>query len=87
MDLETNNGMKGYTFTGSNGNSIFLPASGYRDVYGFHDQGSRGYYWSATLRTDNAYHAYYLFFLSRYLNPYACKDRSYGLAVRPVAQP
>ncbi len=84
---ETNNGMYGYTVTGPNGNSIFLPASGYRDVYGFHDQGSRGYYWSATLRTDNAYHAYYLFFLSRYPNPYACKDRSYGLAVRPVAQP
>jgi len=43
------NGVNGNKFTGPNGNSIFLPAAGYRhgtEVYG---RGSIGNYWSGTL--------------------------------------
>ena len=39
----------GYTVTGPNGNSIMLPASGYRDSKGSVGKvGSYGYYWSST---------------------------------------
>ena len=48
----TLNGAKGRKFTGTNGNTIFIPAAGYIDRDGSNDAGSMGYYWSATLRTD-----------------------------------
>lgn len=39
----------GYKVSGSNGNSIVLPAAGYRDCIGNMDNvGSYGYYWSST---------------------------------------
>lgn len=41
-------GVNGYTFTG-NGNSIFLPAAGYRYHTDLVDQGSKGLYWSSSL--------------------------------------
>ena len=43
------NDVNGYTVTGPNGNSIFLPAAGARgwgNSAGFQDLSSRGYYWS-----------------------------------------
>ena len=53
------NGVNGYQITGPNGNSIFLPASGYRyntDVDHLGMRGSNGYYWTSTkLGTNNAY--------------------------------
>src|SRR5574344_2517870 len=45
----TYNGVSGYKFVGTNGNSIFLPAAGSRwgtDVY---RQGSNGCYWTGTI--------------------------------------
>ena len=43
---------KGYTVTGPNGNSIFLPAAGgrYDDTLG--EVGSSSFYWSSSLNTD-----------------------------------
>ena len=42
-------GRKGYTITGSNGNSIFLPAAGFRDeASSLIDAGCFGTYWSST---------------------------------------
>lgn len=39
----------GYKVTGKNGNTIFLPASGYRDLdWGMVGLGSEGYFWSST---------------------------------------
>ena len=48
------NGVEGRKFTSKkNGNSIFLPAAGYR-LYGyFDDVGSRGLYWSSSLGTGD----------------------------------
>ena len=44
----TINGVSGYKVTGTNGNSIFLPYSGYKtdNVYG---NSNSGYYWSGTI--------------------------------------
>ena len=39
----------GYKVTGDNGNTILLPASGYRNCYGrFIYEGSGGFFWSST---------------------------------------
>ncbi len=48
----TLNGAKGRKFTGTNGNSIFIPAAGYLEGDGSNNAGSMGFYWSSTLRTD-----------------------------------
>lgn len=45
----TQNSKKGYKVTGPNGNSIFLPAAGYRSYSLLSDAGSCGYYWSSSL--------------------------------------
>ena len=52
----TQNGVKGYKVTSKvNGNSIFLPAAGYRyDGGGLYDAGSYGSYWSSSLRTNSS---------------------------------
>ena len=45
----TQDGVNGYRVTSQiNGNSIFLPAAGFRHRTSSHSQGSDGYYWSAT---------------------------------------
>ena len=77
----------GYTVTGTNGNSIFLPASGYRSGSSLNDHGSYGNYWSATLYSRYARGAYYLYFSSGYHYPDGYGRRSDGLSVRPVAEP
>jgi hypothetical protein len=68
-----------------NGNSIFLPAAGYRYGAALHDAGSDGYYWSSTLFTVGPYNAYYVYFYSSYVYRYYYY-RYYGLSVRPVTE-
>ena len=67
----------------SNGNSIFLPAAGYRSDTSLNFAGSYGYYWSRSLNTSYSYYAYYLSFYSSYIYTYY-DFRNYGLSVRPV---
>ena len=81
----TQNGVDGYTVTSkTNGNSIFLPAAGYRyDT--FSDQvGANGYYWSRTHDGPNCQYASHdIHFADGYVN----KDRDsryYGQSIRPV---
>jgi hypothetical protein len=81
----TQNGVNGYKVTGSNGNSIFLPAAGYRrnsDLYG---AGGFGHYWSSSLYTDDPGNAYVLYFYSDYVY-WSLNGRYYGHSVRPVCQ-
>ena len=47
----TQNGVNGRRFTGPNGNTLFLPAAGYRWVDNLYYAGSDGYYWSSLLNT------------------------------------
>ena len=77
------NGKYGRKITSkSNGNSIFLPATGYRVGTKLSGAGGDGCYWSRSLYTSS-YSAYYLYFYSSYIgtgNGY----RFHGQSVRPV---
>lgn len=80
----TMNGKKGYKVTSKkNGNSIFLPAAGYRNGASSYDVGSYGDYWSRSLSTEHGWLVYYLGFgSSDFYRNYYC--RRYGFCVRPV---
>ena len=77
------NGVKGYKVTGPNGNSIFLPAAGYRYSTSLSNAGSDGYYWSATPYSGSS-RAYYLCFDSLH-NFWSSGYRYVGHTVRPVS--
>ena len=79
----TQNGVNGRLFTASNGNTLFLPAAGYRWHDGLGGVGNIGYYLSSSLYTDNPSRAWTLVFVSDYcgLN---YGSRNYGQSVRPV---
>jgi hypothetical protein len=82
----TQNGVKGYNVTSKkNGNSIFLPAAGYRYESSLYFAGGNGYYWSSSLRSDYQDDAYVLYFESDgvYQSYYY---RRCGQSVRPVCQ-
>ncbi|MBR3896456.1 MAG: hypothetical protein IKJ42_05490 [Bacteroidaceae bacterium] len=71
--------------TGPNGNSIFLPATGYKDGTVIDERGSYGAYWSATLDEDYNNFAFNLSFYDSRCNHYS--DYRYsGFAVRPVTE-
>ncbi len=78
------NGVNGRLFTAANGNSLFLPAAGYRWDDALYDAGSGGDYWSSSLYTDDPYYAWGFYFdsggcsMDNYLN------RGRGLSVRAV---
>ena len=75
-------GVAGRRFTSRiNGNSIFFPASGYRDGTGLVDRGSGGYYWSSSLGSQAF--GYYLGFGASGVGP-ADDGRFYGFSVRAV---
>ena len=82
----TQNGVKGYNVTSKkNGNSIFLPAAGYRSDSSLSTDGAGSYgdYWSGSLSTDGAGFAYYLGFSSSYVG-WGYYYRYGGHSVRPV---
>jgi hypothetical protein len=60
----TQNGVNGRLFTGTNGNSLFLPAAGFRWDSSLNDAGSYGYYWSSSLGTDLPISAWLFYFHS-----------------------
>ena len=80
------NGASGYLVTGPNGNTIFIPASGYCDTVFLNYYGSLGLYWSRTLYSSYAVNARSLYFVSGNVNPTNYNDRYDGFSVRPVAE-
>ena len=80
----TLNGVNGYRVTGPNGNSIFLPAAGYRCGAVVNYQGSGGYCWSSSLNSSYCCYACGLCFGSSSYDWYSGYYRYYGLTVRPV---
>lgn len=87
-DTTTSDGssVAGYKVTSTkNGNSIFLPASGYRYEKDLLKRSSYGRYWSSSLNTGESGYAYALRFLDdQYYLGY--RYRFYGHTVRPVAE-
>ena len=81
----TEGGKNGYKVTSkTNGNSIFLPAAGYRDT-GLHYVGVFGYYRSSSLDTEFPSRAWYVFFSSDSVYG-GHGDRYYGHSIRPVSE-
>ncbi|MBR5082369.1 MAG: hypothetical protein IKX35_08030 [Bacteroidales bacterium] len=79
----TQNGVYGRLFTASNGNSIFLPAAGFRWVDLIGDVSSQGLYWSNYCFGSNPKLAGALNFRNDYCLVVA-SERSRGYTVRPV---
>lgn len=83
----TVNGVEGYKFTGPNGNSIFLPATGYYSSTTFYSAScGYTYYWSSTPIPSGNYNAYYLKFVEDGCGVNYSYNRDDGYAVRPVAE-
>ncbi len=79
----TKNGVNGYEVKSkTNGNSIFLPAAGYRTDGYLRNSGSYGNYWSSSLFTVAPLNALSADFYSGYVH--RSNDRFYGSSVRPV---
>ena len=75
-------GTKGYKVTGPNGNSIFLPAAGYRSDRTLNCAGFDGYYWSV-MRDGSSANSLFFNSPNRSMNRY---DRGLGFTVRAVAR-
>ena len=88
--VEWNPYTKGLDVTGPNGNSIFLPACGYKGEKCCRFVGDEGNYWSRmpyanseSFAPDSQTHARYLYFFSGYVSPLDNTLRSLGFSVRP----
>ena len=79
----TLNGKNGYEVKGANGNSIFLPAAGYRGSGGLSGAGGYGRYWSSSLDTDGPSGAWGVGFDSGFVGR-SHSSRFFGRSVRPV---
>lgn len=80
------NNINGYKVTGPNGNSIFLPASGYRINTLIKLRGTYGYYWLPTPYdndADNTARSFRFYNIKREF--YYYDYRYYGKTIRPVA--
>lgn len=80
------NGVAGYTITGRNGNSIFLPAAGYMEGQKLKKSDAYGLYWTSELDEDDHTKAWDLYFNCNN-NKVGRNDsslRCYGFPVRPV---
>lgn len=77
---EWNEKHKGYTLTGPNGNTLFLPAAGCRHRSSLHYVGSIGYYWSSS--ADSESNALGVQFCSGYVLPQDYLSRYGRLSVR-----
>lgn len=80
----TLNNVNGYTVTGTNGSSIFLPAAGSCNKSSRLNVGANGNYWSSTPDRVNTRGAYSLYFSSGNRSV-DWAYRSYGYTVRPVS--
>lgn len=78
-------GVNGRLFVSkTNGNSIFIPASGSRWSSMFDDQGNSAVVWSSSLSASDPYNATYLFFNSYDWHAYYGSNRLNGYSIRPV---
>ena len=81
----TQKDVKGYRVVGPNGNSIFLPAAGYRSMRDKYDVGAKGFIWISSCDKNNDESASCLFFDwvdCLVMNSFY---RYYGATIRPVS--
>lgn len=81
----TINGVNGRKFTSSNGNSIFIPAAGYREKSYFIGQDGYGFICSSSRDIDKPYYIYSLEFYSDSFTM-STGTRCGGVTVRPVSE-
>ena len=79
----TQNGVNGMLVSGTNGNSIFLPAAGHIEDTELTYAGSIGYYWSSSLDAEYPYDAWRVYFNSDYIRRYD-GNRYHAFSIRPV---
>ena len=83
----THNGVNGYKFVGSNGNSIFLPAAGYcSSIDEIQKLGEEGQYWSSSLDTTMSKFAYLFCCDSNSIRYKSVGWRVVGESIRPVCR-
>ena len=75
----------GLLFTAANGNSLFLPAAGYRCDDELNLAGSYGYYWLSSLGPNGHHSAWCFYFYPNYWSMYDY-IRIYGFSVRAVCE-
>ncbi len=84
----TLDGVKGIKFKASNGNSIFLPAAGFRHEGGIFNYGQYdgyGFYWTSSRSENNPNNAWYVRFKYETETPVLREYlRLFGLSIRPV---
>ncbi len=78
-------GINGRLVTAVNGNSIFLPASGYTYESRLYDAGVMGCYWSSSLNTSRPNRAGYVYFYSAVVFRGSI-GRHFGQSIRPVSE-
>ena len=83
----TQNGVIGYKVVGPNGNSIFLPAAGFKSDAETKTAGLSGSYWSSSfvVRISISNCAIRMYFVSNDVYHGHC-SRGYGLPIRPVCK-
>ena len=79
----TQNGIDGQLFTAPNGNSLFIPAAGYREGSNLYNENNYGSYWTSSLFTDYPGNAWN-YNVDWYSNSKSYSYRWYGYTVRPV---
>ena len=79
-------GINGRLVKATNGNSIFLPAAGFRYGTVLYDAGSNGNFWSSSLNTFYPYFAWYVYFDSDNVSRLSSRYRFGGHSVRPVSE-
>lgn len=84
---DTLNGVDGYTVTGPNGNSIFLPTAGNYDGGSVSNAGMYGGYWTGTVGTSTSNsQAGNLYFFGKTLHAVQWSNRYTGRTIRPVTE-
>lgn len=74
----------GYVLTGPNGNTLFMPLTGYMEGSNVYGKTSAGYFWTSTLGSGYPYNAYCLVFEQSSFDKNVL--RYCGRTIRPVAK-
>lgn len=80
---ETNNGTNGYRVTGPNGNSIFLPAAGYKNKSTHYDIETNGFYWAYDFEYCDSIEPLYMSLREDFISSWP-RNAHYGHSIRPV---